>query len=179
MENPTLMHSEDTLRRCQRCKVERPLDEYHRSKDRPLGRAYVCKACKRAEAQTPEFRAKNRAKNLARYARAREVFYVLKDRPCMDCGGSFPHYVMEFDHPNREIKTANISQMAMAGVTPKLLEELAKTDLVCSNCHKVRTRRQFERGEWRSGRPRFDGTHHLDDSGPRLTVQQSPHEAAS
>lgn len=169
------MPNEDstTVRRCQRCKEEKPLDAYHRSKGRYLGRAYVCKACKTAEAKTPEFREKHRAKSAERYARAREIFYALKDRPCLDCGGRFPHYVMEFDHPNRDIKTGTISQMAMAGITQRFLDEIAKCDLICSNCHRIRTRRQFERGEWKAGRPRFDGTHHTTDPVPYTTVQKA------
>ena len=175
MENPTLMPSEDStiVRRCQKCRVEKPLDQYHRANGKALGHAYVCKACRAAYSRTPKERERARAVNAARYQQAREVFYTLKDRPCMDCGGRFPHYVMEFDHPNRKIKTGNISQMAMAGMTQRLLDELARTDLVCSNCHKVRTRKQFERGEWKSGRPRFDGTHHTMDADPYPTVQRN------
>jgi hypothetical protein len=158
------MPDEDTtLRRCQRCKVEKPLDTFHRSKDRPLGRAYVCKACIREHVRTPAERERRRRLQVKRYEAIREKFYAMKDRPCEDCGGRFPHYVMEFDHPDRSVKTGTISQMAMAGITPRLLAEIAKTALVCSNCHRVRTRRQYEAGEWKSGRPRFDGTHHTDD----------------
>lgn len=162
-------------RHCSACGEDKPADAFHVSKARYGGRYHTCKVCRAIQVRTPEARAKNRAKNAERYARAREAFYTLKNRPCLDCGGRFPHYVMEFDHPNREIKTGDISRMAMAGFTQKLLDELAHTDLICSNCHKIRTRRQFERGEWRSGRPRFDGTHHSEDAEPYPTVQFNRH----
>lgn len=40
--------SEPTTRVCCTCKVEKPLEDYHRSKKHPLGRGYQCKVCVRA-----------------------------------------------------------------------------------------------------------------------------------
>jgi hypothetical protein len=148
----------DQYRRCQKCQVEKSLSDFHRSRERYLGRAYVCKACKSAEAKTPEFRKHNREKQAKRYERAREIMRAMKDRPCVDCGGRFPHYVMEFDHPQRTNKLFSIAERAGAGVTPSVLAEIEKCDLICSNCHKIRTRRQWEAQEFRTGRPRFPET---------------------
>ena len=58
--------------------------------------------------------------------------------PCTDCGGKFPHFVTEWDH--KESKVFNISQKAHFGLSsPMFQSELAKCDLVCANCHKIRT----------------------------------------
>lgn len=57
----------------------------------------------------------------------------------MDCGNSYPHYVMDFDHV-RGIKCFNIG--ATPNLNPsleRLMAEIAKCDLVCSNCHRIRT----------------------------------------
>lgn len=55
----------------------------------------------------------------------------------MDCGVRYPPYVMEFDH-RRDEKRKSIAQMKTNTVA-KLLTEMAKCDIVCSNCHAERT----------------------------------------
>lgn len=58
---------------------------------------------------------------------------------CLDCDGEFPHYVLQFDHV-RGKKVANISAMLMANVHWDLIaEEIEKCEIVCANCHAVRT----------------------------------------
>lgn len=62
----------------------------------------------------------------------------VKNKPCADCGQSYPYYVMDFDH--RKDKKFLISQAVRHGVSFNVLkEEIAKCDLVCANCHRIRT----------------------------------------
>jgi hypothetical protein len=66
----------------------------------------------------------------------------LREGPCSDCGGKFPWYVMEFDHvPERGKKKCAIAALTGSRrITSKSFsDELAKCDLVCANCHKIRT----------------------------------------
>ena len=66
--------------------------------------------------------------------------------PCHDCGNSFPWYVMEYDHvPERGIKVKSPGQMTDAGWS-KIQTELDKCDIVCANCHKVRTYNRNQQG---------------------------------
>jgi hypothetical protein len=59
--------------------------------------------------------------------------------PCFDCKNSFPPYVMDFDHV-RGKKKYLISSLAAQNVGVKtFLEEIAKCDIVCANCHRIRT----------------------------------------
>jgi hypothetical protein len=60
-----------------------------------------------------------------------------KARPCTDCGGVFPPCAMDFDHVRGE-KLFNLCRGAQHSAL-KVQEEIAKCDLVCSNCHRVRT----------------------------------------
>jgi len=71
-------------------------------------------------------------------ARNRKLMNELKDRPCMDCGGEFPSYVMSFDHRDPDQKKFQLSQVGTRSVAV-LLEEAAKCDVVCANCHMIRT----------------------------------------
>lgn len=62
-----------------------------------------------------------------------------RNKPCMDCGGTFPLVAMDFDHV-RGPKVDNVSRLARDGCgVDKLLREIAKCEVVCSNCHRVRT----------------------------------------
>lgn len=81
------------------------------------------------------------------FYRNREIILELKKGPCKDCGGTFDPVCMDFDHRPGEVKTANISACKTRSVK-RLLEEIAKCDLVCANCHRLRTfrARQFVHG---------------------------------
>lgn len=76
--------------------------------------------------------------------RAQETRDFKESNPCADCGGFFPHYVMDFDHV-RGVKSGGIAQGARNWPKAKLAEEIAKCDLVCANCHRIRTfnRKQY------------------------------------
>ena len=58
--------------------------------------------------------------------------------PCMDCKEYFPYYVMDFDHV-RGKKHANVMELIPTLSKKKIDEEIAKCEIVCSNCHRVRT----------------------------------------
>lgn len=58
--------------------------------------------------------------------------------PCMDCKESYPYYVMDFDHV-RGRKHKNVMELIPTLSKKKIDEEIAKCEIVCSNCHRVRT----------------------------------------
>jgi hypothetical protein len=62
-----------------------------------------------------------------------------RDVPCMDCGNRFPSYAMEFDHRDAMTKRGAITQMIGRAGWQKILDEVAKCDIVCTNCHRHRT----------------------------------------
>jgi hypothetical protein len=63
----------------------------------------------------------------------------LKQRPCVDCGVSYPPYVMDFDHV-AGAKVDDICGMRRRMMDwETILSEAAKCDVVCSNCHRSRT----------------------------------------
>lgn len=71
-----------------------------------------------------------------------------KDDPCLDCGVVYPYYVMDFDHRQGEIKSFGISAMNQYAATPdrisKVMKEIDKCDIVCSNCHRKRTQERHK-----------------------------------
>jgi hypothetical protein len=71
-----------------------------------------------------------------------------EDNPCGDCGNFFPACAMDFDHRPDETKTYDVGMMVAHGHNKdKVMEEIAKCDLVCACCHRVRTRdRKIQNG---------------------------------
>ncbi len=77
-----------------------------------------------------------------RYIQERKLLLDgIKNKPCTDCGVIYPPWVMDFDHKNAQEKVENVSKLAFRRVATieKILSEISKCDLVCSNCHRQRT----------------------------------------
>lgn len=85
--------------------------------------------------------AKNKARicaeNRARHKEKRAFLNSLKRRPCADCRRRFPPYVMDFDH-RRGTKEFMIGRLLSASLE-RLTREIEKCDVVCANCHRIRT----------------------------------------
>lgn len=70
----------------------------------------------------------------------RYINEIKESNPCSDCGKYYVYDVMEFDHI-RGIKLFNINRAATnTSSIKRIKEEINKCDLVCSNCHRLRTR---------------------------------------
>ena len=99
----------------------------------------------------------------ARYrARIRAIIEEAKDRPCADCGRRFPTCVMDLDHVRgeKEFKVSEAVQRAYALNIARVKAEIAKCDVVCANCHRLRTKRAGYYDSRRDRRPK------LADSSP-------------
>lgn len=121
-------------RACHRCKADQPLDQFYVEAE---ARARVrrgkkinmpCRGCQQAYAQQ------------RRAPRQEYVDRLKAEHGCMDCG-LHPVYsqVLEFDHRPDEIKLFHISDRMGSGTMEDLIAEIAKCDIVCANCHRVRT----------------------------------------
>lgn len=76
--------------------------------------------------------------------------YIIKyklEKGCMDCGYNAHSDALDFDHLGD--KKFNIGEGAYSKSLDAIKEEIEKCDVVCANCHRVRTanRRQSEQGE--------------------------------
>lgn len=96
------------------------------------------------------------------YGKASEnqAFYLAaKANPCTDCGNKFPSECMDFDHKPGEVKYNNVGTLVAHHYSKEaIVAEIAKCELVCSNCHRTRTAKR------RTGVPRtkLDG---IDSNG--------------
>lgn len=60
-------------------------------------------------------------------------------KPCNDCGCIYPYYVMDFDHLPQFKKSFSIASDGFYRSKKTLLTEFAKCEIVCANCHRIRT----------------------------------------
>lgn len=80
--------------------------------------------------------------------RKREVnAYVVStktNKPCLDCGTVYPPVVMDYDHRPGETKKFGLSRAGKLGQSIAAINaEITKCDLVCSNCHRLRTESRY------------------------------------
>jgi hypothetical protein len=59
--------------------------------------------------------------------------------PCTDCGETFPAFVMHWDHLPGFDKAGDIGTMLAHVSREAILKEIKKCELVCANCHVIRT----------------------------------------
>ena len=105
-----------------------------------------CRPCRAEDQAERRARAPEHARAVRRRSTRKKILEVvervrlLKAKPCSDCGGTFPHYVMHFDHRDATTKVKAIATLIRNTVAWSRVEaEIAKCDLVCANCHSVRT----------------------------------------
>jgi hypothetical protein len=136
------------VKRCCSCKKEKPLSDFPINRKRPDGHGTMCKDCKKVYnvayyAETKDRHNPARTERRIRVRReAREnVFAYLTDHPCVDCGET-DIVVLDFDHQGD--KSHEISAMIVAGMPwARILAEIQKCEVVCSNDHRRRTAKAF------------------------------------
>lgn len=88
----------------------------------------------------PENRAKQKEYQAKRYRERRPIILEAKNKPCIDCGGVFHFSVMDFDHVNGN-KVFAISKNPLRNIE-SIKREIEKCEVVCANCHRIRTFRR-------------------------------------
>ena len=124
------------MKLCKRCNQEKPNNEF--SLKHPW-----CKPCKNIYNKS-RYTGKTRDKQVAlkteRRIKARAFINKLKDNPCKDCSQKFLFCAMQFDHLPQFKKSFDLFMAPSMGKTEEaILAEVAKCELVCANCHAVRT----------------------------------------
>lgn len=68
-----------------------------------------------------------------------EVNEIKEAQGCKDCKTPFPYYVLQFDHLDGYVKTDKIQNLIRSASRDRVMEEISKCDVVCANCHSIRT----------------------------------------
>lgn len=63
---------------------------------------------------------------------------------CQECGYNKSPYALEFHHRDRNNKSNNVSNIRKSSWTQlsNIVEEVKKCDILCSNCHKILTKKE-------------------------------------
>jgi hypothetical protein len=77
--------------------------------------------------------------NASRDRRRQVIRDIKESSPCLDCNISYPYYVMHFDHIDPSTKIDKITSIISSKSMQTALDEIEKCDLVCANCHSIRT----------------------------------------
>lgn len=128
------------MKKCTKCLVEKDFSEFYiRRKNGKILYQCYCKPCNKLynkkhyldnKSTYSSNTKKNKVKNYEKYLN------YLKDKCCIDCNlGDIR--VLEFDHVKN--KSGNISRFVQEKGWTKILEEINKCDVVCANCHRIRT----------------------------------------
>ena len=99
---------------------------------------YLCKQCDIYNVQS-----RKEIKQLLIYK------YLITSKGCVDCGEKDP-ICLDFDHRNPEEKSFSISEGYFKS-EQELIEEVEKCDIVCANCHRKRTSKQFNQFRYKQG----------------------------
>ncbi len=123
------------VRTCYKCQVERPLKMFYvgienRRAERE-GRSQWrmhCRSCQQTI---------NTARRKPRQDHADAVKLAAG---CADCGIKSVHpEIYDFDHTGDD-KSDSVSQLMTKGSFEAFVAEIAKCEVVCANCHRIRTR---------------------------------------
>lgn len=133
---------------CPKCNEDKLITEFHKKTKSKDGLQYICISCRKEMnadyyIATPE---KDDARHNSRLIRKQLVSSRIEPlllAGCTDCHKCFPPESMDFDHVTGD-KLVSIADLAGSSYSDSELlflleEELKKCEVVCANCHRIRT----------------------------------------
>lgn len=134
------------MKRCGRCGQMKPLEDFAWRRKAKGERHNYCRPCHSAYHREHYLANKQRYIDQAaehkiktRLERTGLLLKYFAQHPCTDCGESDP-VVLEFDHLRD--KSFEIATALCRYSWDKILAEIEKCEVVCSNCHRRRTARR-------------------------------------
>lgn len=134
------------MRKCSKCKVEKPLNDFYKQKSNKSGYQSQCKECqtKGAIGRYSERKDKIKKRTVENNNKLRDRNYNFVHRylnmfgECVDCGVKDSR-VLEFDHV-RGIKYKGVKRMcADFNSIDNIKNEIRKCEVRCCNCHRIKT----------------------------------------
>lgn len=96
----------------------------------------------RAYRQLPHVRERRKQQAALRHQKRRQIIEAIKlERGCIDCGYRGHPSALDFDHRPGTEKLFGIADRSSYSIE-SLMAEIAKCDVRCANCHRIKT---FER----------------------------------
>jgi len=73
----------------------------------------------------------------------RKIWKIKEDSGCVDCKEKYPHYILDFDHLPEFEKLGSPTEIMHKHSWEKAIQEMSKCEIVCANCHKIRTWKRY------------------------------------
>jgi hypothetical protein len=153
-ESRVLVTETQDAKICTGCGLARPVTEFPVKHKKRGTRGTRCRACRSAygKGHYQRNRGAYLARAKARRHRERDGYWAwlmtyLVSHPCIDCGVTDP-VVLTFDHRERKEKVDTIGRLLSRSSWKTFLGEVAKCDVRCANCHRMRTAEQFTWSKW-------------------------------
>lgn len=131
-------------KQCTVCKQNKDAKEFNKCRSRKDGLQTKCQLCSRALSKKHYQQNKAHAAKYNKQRRQRNRQFMidyLSGQICIDCKQKYPSVCYDFDHV-RGSKTTNVSSMLDCSIET-LKKEISKCEIRCSNCHRLKTSRQF------------------------------------
>jgi hypothetical protein len=131
------------MKKCTKCGLDKELTEFHWASIPKNKKRSACISCTKTY-DALAYKAGIKKGNSAESKKAISdrnysyVYDILENSTCMDCGCSDIR-VLEFDHRPESKKKYGIASMVTSYSLKTIKEEISKCDIVCANCHRIRT----------------------------------------
>jgi hypothetical protein len=163
---------------CSKCKLEKDSQDFA-WRYSGVKRLTACRSCHKTYHRSWYLRndAVRREEIKAHQRERLALLRAMKDGPCSDCHGRFHFSAMDFDHVRGEKQITPVLMARQGWSLARIQAELEKCELVCSNCHRVRTHfRRANRGVGNASQPGFDpGIVRVQVSPPRpFPIESGP-----
>lgn len=120
---------------CKKCNRTLPIERLVKDKNAVKGYRSTCKECfSLYRGSQRRYGTRKPPKNAQRN---KDYLDSLRDVPCLDCGNRFPPCAMDFDHIAE--KSFSIMSHYRDKTIAQLDAEVAKCEIVCACCHRIRT----------------------------------------
>lgn len=127
------------MKKCSRCRRNKSLDQFYVSRAKPDGRQSYCKSCLNKNSKR-DYRENDRKELFTERAnRKRKECQTLANeikaaKGCCCCGEKTV-CCLDFHHVGDD-KDRDVSTWALNKSVKRMLEEIGKCVVVCSNCHR-------------------------------------------
>jgi hypothetical protein len=127
------------MKKCSKCKIDKPFNLFNKKLNGLQGYCRDCsRKIQREYYQNNKTVFKKKAKDRKIEIRDR-IRKICEENPCTDCGLFFHFCQMDFDHlRDKEFEIGN-GNWRLGKSWISIQEEMKKCELVCSNCHRLRT----------------------------------------
>ena len=136
---------------CSMCNLEKNFSEFNKKSGKKNHQPY-CRDCDNKKSR--EYYAANREHHIKEIAKRnkkykKEIDDLIREMKlntkCSDCNKKYHWFQMDFDHV-RGKKDRPISEMVANKVgKDRILAEIDKCEIVCANCHRLRTFTRYQK----------------------------------